>query len=334
VTTDATKLTQKNSWRSVFTRWEAVLVYLLLAQAVVFTGLSAHFLDLFNLLDTTLNFTERAIIALPMILVIVAGDIDISVAGIMALSSMFMGMAAEHGAGVPTLVVVGLVVGLAAGIVNGLIITIFDVPSIAVAIGSMSLYRGITYAVLGDQAYTKYPRSFATLGQGLIPGTPIPYQLVIFAILAAVFWFVLHKTRFGRETYAIGNNSVAAEFSGINVKRHRLINFALNGAASGLAAVLLTARILSTRPNLANGWELTVVTVVVLGGVSIQGGRGTVVGVILAVFLLGFLRFGMGLVNVPGRVMEIISGILLIVAILVPEIIRRVQSRKSVPVSA
>ena len=316
------------------TRWEAILVYLVVIEAIVFSSLSPYFLDLFNLSNTTLNFTERAIIALPMILVIIGGDIDISVAGIMAMSSLFMGMAAEAGAGVPVLILVGLGVGVVAGLINGLIITLFEVPSIAVAIGAMSLYRGVAYAVLGDQAYTAYPREFARLGQGFIPGTIITYQLVIFVVLAAVFWFVLHKTRFGRETYAIGNNRTAAEFSGVNVRLHRIVNFALNGLMAGLAAVLLTARISSTPPNIANGWELMVVTVVVLGGVSINGGKGNVVGVVIAVFLLGFLRFGMGLINVPGRVMDIVSGVLLIVAILLPELLSQLRRRRAVPGAA
>lgn len=324
-------LSRRPAWLAAFIRWEAILVYILLIEVIVFSSLSPYFLDAYNLFSTTLNFTERAIVALPMILVIVAGDIDISVAGIMAMSSLFMGMAAEAGASAPVLVAIGLVVGLAAGLLNGVIITYFEVPSIAVAIGAMSLYRGVAYAVLGDKAYTSYPMEMSKLGQGFIPGTVIPWQLLIFAFLAVGFWFLLHKTRFGRETYAIGNNRTAAEFAGVDVRRHRIANFALTGLMSGLAAVLLTARILSTRPNIANSWELMIVTVVVLGGVSISGGKGTVGGVVLAVFVIGLLRFGMGLVNVPGRVMDIVSGILLIVAILVPNILDRVRRRRAVP---
>lgn len=309
-------------------RWEAMLVYLLIVVVIVFSRLSPFFLDVFNIMNTTLNFTERAIIALPMMYVIISGDIDISVASIMALASVFMGMAAEVGIGIPGLIVIGLLTGLLAGMLNGFLITWFDVPSIAVAIGAMSLYRGIAYAILGDKAFTSYSLEFNTLGQGYVPGTIIPIQLVIFIALAAAFGYVLHRTRFGRETFAIGNNATAARFSGINVKRHRFINFALLGLMSGLAAVLLTARILSTRPNIANGWELDVVTTVVLGGVAITGGKGNVFGVIVGIFLLGMLKYGMGLINIPGRVMSIVTGILLIVAILLPEIINAMQKRR------
>jgi rhamnose transport system permease protein len=321
-------MTSRERFAALFLRWEAMLVYLLIVVVIVFSRLSPFFLDLFNIMNTTLNFTERAIIALPMMYVIISGDIDISVASIMALASVFMGMAAEVGVGIPGLIVIGLLTGLLAGMLNGFLITWFDVPSIAVAIGAMSLYRGIAYAILGDKAFTSYSLDFNTLGQGYVPGTIIPIQLVIFIVLAVVFGYVLHRTRFGRETFAIGNNATAARFSGINVKRHRFINFALLGLMSGLAAVLLTARILSTRPNIANGWELDVVTTVVLGGVAITGGKGNIFGVIVGIFLLGILKYGMGLINIPGRVMSIVTGILLIVAILLPEIINAAQKRR------
>lgn len=308
--------------------WEAMLVYLLVVVVIVFSRLSPYFLDWFNIMNTTLNFTERAIIALPMMYVIISGDIDISVASIMALASVFMGMAAEVGVGIPGLIVIGLAAGLAAGMFNGFLVTYFDVPSIAVAIGAMSLYRGIAYAILGDKAFTNYSLEFNTLGQGYIPGTIVPIQLAIFVVLAVVFGYVLHRTRFGRETVAIGNNATAARFSGINVKRHRFINFALLGLMSGLAAVLLTARILSTRPNIANAWELDVVTTVVLGGVAITGGKGNIFGVVAGIFLLGMLKYGMGLINVPGRVMSIVTGFLLVIAILLPEMINAIERRR------
>jgi rhamnose transport system permease protein len=263
-----------------------------------------------------------------MMFVIISGDIDISVASMMALASVFMGMAAEAGVGIPGLIAVGMLTGLAAGMVNGFLITYFDVPSIAVAIGAMSLYRGIAYAILGDKAFTSYTLEFNALGQGYVPGTIIPVQLVIFVVLAVIFGYVLHRTRFGRETFAIGNNAHAARFSGVDVARHRFINFALLGLMSGLAAVLLTARILSTRPNIANGWELDVVTTVVLGGVAITGGKGNIFGVVVGIFLLGMLKYGMGLINIPGRVMSIVTGFLLIIAILLPELIAMVQRRR------
>jgi rhamnose transport system permease protein len=307
--------------------WEFILFVIFIVVIIVNSYLSPYFLDLFNILDTTFNFMEKAIVALPMIFVIICGDIDISVAGIIALSSLLMGMASAAGAATGTLVLVGLGTGLAAGFLNGLLITGFGIPAIAVTIGSMSLFRGISYAVLGDQAYTKYPESFAFFGQGYIGNTTIPFELVLFIALAVVFGLLLHRTTFGRKVYTIGNNATTARFSGVPVNRIRWIVFSLSGMMSGLAAILLTSRIGSTRPNIASGWELEIITTVVLGGVAISGGKGNILGVIIGIFLIGFLKFGMGLINVPGKVMNIVIGFLLIFAIMLPGYIHALRNR-------
>jgi rhamnose transport system permease protein len=300
-------------------KWESLLFVIFLVLMTVNSLLSPVFLDPYNLFDASLNFTEKAIIAMPMIFVIVCGDIDISVASIIAISSLFMGMASEGGAGTPLLVAIGLGVGLLAGLLNGLIITRLDIPAIAVTIGSMSLFRGVSQAVLGDKAYTKYPADFGFFGQGYLgPGGMVPFELLIFVVTAALAAVILHFTVFGRYAYAIGNNKTAARFSGVPVQDVRLAVFAATGFMSGLAAILLTSRIGSTRPNIAAGWETDIIATVVLGGVAITGGKGKVVGVIIATFLLGYMKFGMGVLNVPGKVMNIITGVLLIVAILLP----------------
>jgi rhamnose transport system permease protein len=309
----------------ILLRWETILFLLLVLVAIIGTRISPYFLDTFNLLNTTFNFVEKAIIALPMILVIVSGEVDISVAGIIAFSSVFMGMAAEAGAGLGALVLIGLGAGLFAGLLNGIIISRLQIPSIAITIGSMSLFRGISYVILGDQAYTNYPDSFAYLGQGFIGDSFVPFPLVVFAIFAIVFGVVLHRTTFGRRLYTIGNNETVARFSGVPVAKYKLITFCLTGLFAGLASILLTSRIGSTRPNIANGWELEIVTIVVLGGVAITGGKGTIGGVILSVLLVGYLRFAMALVNIPGKVMNIVTGFLLIAAILLPQLIGRFQ---------
>ncbi len=309
-------------------RWEAILLALLAVVVAGDSALSPHFLNLGNVLLSTFNFTEQAIMALPMIFVIVAGDIDISVASILSLSSVFMGMASAAGASTPVLVLVGIGVGGVLGLVNGLVISGLGIPSIAVTLGGLSLYRGLAYVILGNGVYTGYPRSFAVLGQGTVDaGGIFPLELAIFIVLAAVFGVVLHFTTFGRKLFAVGNNPVAARFSGIRVNRIRLVNFVLTGLASGLASVLLTSRIGSTRPDIASGWELSAITIVVLGGVSIYGGEGNILGVVIAVFLLGFARFGLSLRNVPGQVADIVTGFLLVVAVLLPGGLERRRAR-------
>jgi rhamnose transport system permease protein len=174
--------------------------------------------------------------------------------------------------------------------------------------------------VLGAQAHTKYPAAFGYLGQGYVFGV-VPFQLLVFVVVAVAAAIVLKRTLVGRYVYAIGNNKTAALFSGVPVRDVRLGIFTVTGFLSGLAAVLLTSRIGSTRPNIASGWELDIITTVVLGGVAITGGKGKVPGVIVAIFLLGFMKFGMGVLNVPGKVMNIVTGVLLIVAILLPRFV-------------
>jgi rhamnose transport system permease protein len=225
------------------------------------------------------------------------------------------------------LVAASVVAGTACGAFNGAIVTRLRVQSIVVTIGTMSLFRGVSYVILGDQAYTTYPDGFEELGQGSLFGL-IPYELLVFAVLAIGFTVVVHRTVIGRRLFAYGNNPDAARYSGIAVDAHRFWLFTVNGTLSGLASVLLTSRIGATRPDMASGWELDVITVVVLGGVSILGGSGTLPGVILAVFVMGMLTFGLGLMNVPGIMMSIVTGVLFIVAIAVPLVIRRLTPRR------
>lgn len=322
----------KNRLIGLATRWEGMLVLIFLAMVILFSNITPYFLDYFNLMNATFTFMEKAILALPMIFVILCGDIDISVAAIIALSSFSMGFASSQGAGTGEIILIGIAVGALAGAFNGLFIIRFGIPAIAVTLASQSLFRGISQAVLEDQAYTKYPESFSYFGQGYIKGTVIPFELVFFLILAAGFAYILHMTTYGRKMYAIGNSLSAARFSGVQVDRIRFMNFVLNGVFAGVVAVLLTSRIGSTRPNIASGWELEAITLVVLGGVSITGGKGNIAGVILSVFLIGYLKFGMGLINLSAKVMIITTGFLLIVAVLLPVIMDAAKSRNKMKI--
>ncbi len=305
-------------------RWETILVGLLIVVIAGNTAISPYFLDIYNLSDATYNFSEKAIVALAMALLIITREIDLSVAAVIALASLATGLAAESGAPLIVLLVVGPAVGIVCGAFNGFLVTRIGLPSIVVTIGTMSLYRGLAQVVLGDQVIKQYPKDYTAIGQSyLINWPPLPYSFVIFLVLAVVFAVVLHKTAFGRKLYAIGNNPVAAKFSGIPVERIRFLLFVLTGLLAGLAATLLTARIGSTRPNIALGWELEIITMVILGGVSIAGGSGTIPGVVLAVFILGLITFGLSLINVPGIVISVILGCLLIVSIAGPILVRR-----------
>ncbi len=312
-------------WSAILS-WEALLVLVAIAIFAANSFASPYFLGPWSLSDLTFNFTEKALIALAMALLIISGEIDLSVAAIIALASTLMGMAVQAGVGAPGLVAIGLAVGLACGAFNGLLVTGLGLPSIVVTIGTMSLFRGVCFIILGDQAYKGYPESFAFFGQGYVWWV-ISFELVLFLAAATVYWFVLHKTSFGRRIFAIGNNPVAAQFSGIRVGRTKFILFCLTGLMAGIASVLITSRLGSTRPSIAQGYELEVITMVVLGGVSILGGSGSILGVVLAAVIMGLVTFGLGLLNVPGIVMSIFIGLLLIVVIALPIVWGRFRRR-------
>ena len=304
--------------------WEALLVVIAVLIFAVNSFASPYFLDPWSLSDLTFNFTEKGLIALAMALLIISGEIDLSVAAIVALASTMMGMAVQAGAGTPVLVLIGIAVGFGCGAFNGLLVTRLGLPSIVVTIGTMSLFRGIAFIILGDQAYKGYPQSFAFFGQGYVWWV-FSFELALFLVAALIYWFVLHRTSFGRRVFAIGNNPVAAQFSGVRVGRIKFILFCLTGLMSGIASVLITSRLGSTRPSIAQGYELEAITMVVLGGVSILGGAGSILGVVLAAFIMGLVTFGLGLLNVPGIVMSIFIGLLLIIVIALPIVWRRVR---------
>ncbi|ABG32588.1 ABC transporter permease [Roseobacter denitrificans] len=306
--------------------WESLLLAVAIAIFIVNSFASPYFLNAWNLSDATFNFTEKAMIAFAMALLIIAGEIDLSVASIIALASTAMGLATQYGAGTPELVVIGLSVGLLCGAFNGFFVTILGLPSIVVTIGTMSLFRGISFIILGDDAFRGYPASFSWFGQGYIYWV-FTVEMMLFVIIAVIYGVLLHKTNFGRAVYAIGNNPTAALFSGIRVQRVKFILFLLTGLMSGVAAICLTSRLGSTRPSIATGMELEVVTMVVLGGVNILGGSGSIPGVVIAAFVMGLVTFGLGLLNVPGIVMSIFIGLLLIGVIALPRLWTMLASR-------
>ena len=288
-----------NPYLSKLKSWEMLLFLVAVAIFIGNSFASPYFLNAWNLSDATFNFTEKAMIAFAMALLIIAGEIDLSVASIIALASTAMGAVAQLDVSTSTLILVGLSVGLACGAFNGFLVTKFGLASIVVTIGTMSLFRGISYIILGDKAYRGYPEEFSFFGQGYVFWV-ISFEFVLFVLTAIFFGLLLHKTQFGRTVYAIGNNQTGAFFSGINVHRVKFLLFLLTGLMSGIAAICLTSRLGSTRPSIAFGMELEIVTMVVLGGVNILGGSGSIIGVVIAAFVMGLVTFGLGLLNVPG----------------------------------
>ncbi|GAC1636191.1 MAG: ABC transporter permease [Ktedonobacteraceae bacterium] len=312
--------------RSFASSWDALLVVLLILATVLGTTLSPYFLTGFNISLLTKDLMEKAIMALPMTLIVISGEIDLSVASILGLTSVVLGVTTNAGIPLWLGILLVLLLGAAAGLLNGLLVTRLGLPSLVVTVGTLGLYRGLAYVVLGDQAVSNFPAAFTNFGFGDVPGTLIPWPFVVFALLALVFLVVLHRSWIGRQIYAVGSNKEAARFAGIRVARLKLALFVLSVLFAALAGIIFTARFSSARPDNALGFELDVVTIVLLGGVNIFGGRGTLVGVILSLFVIGAVRNALGLANVSGDIQNIVVGTLLIFSVLGPHIAQSVQA--------
>jgi len=303
-------------------RWESVLVLLLVAVAAGGSLAEPGFLSGSNLFYLGLDVGEIALMALPLTLVVVAGEIDLSIASILGLSSALIGFLWNAGWALEVIFPTVVLVGAVAGLCNGLLVTRLGLPSLAVTIGTLALYRGLAFVVLGDQAVADFPAKYTRYGINPIPGTHVPYPIALFAVLAVVFALLLHTTPFGRAIFAIGANQEAAFFSGIRVKRIKLILYVLSGAMSSLAGIVYTLRFASARADNGTGLELAVVAAVLLGGVSIFGGRGTLGGVVAAVFLLGGVRNALILGDVSNDTLNVVTGLLLIGSVVAPSAVR------------
>ncbi len=302
-------------------RWEWLLLILIGVTFVVNAQLSPHFLRYTSIMDALSVFLEAGFMVFPMVLVLVAGEIDISVASIVALSSVLMAMSYQAGVSMSLAILVALGVGTLCGYFNGVLISrIPNLSAIIVTLAGFSLYRGIAYILLGDKAISGFPLWYSYLAWGYIGQSHIPFILVAFLVCAVVYGIVLHKTAFGRKIFAIGTNRKAALFSGVPVGRIRRIIFTLNGLMAGVAAVFLTSKLGSSRPNVATGYELEVIAIAVLGGANPAGGKGSILGACLALILMRFLRYGMGLRNVPGQVMMVIIGFVLVCVVMFPNL--------------
>jgi rhamnose transport system permease protein len=316
---------RRSFWAS-FQRWEWMLVALILLDILVNMRLSPYFLDAGNLSRTSSDFMEIGLMMLPMVFIIITGNIDLSVASNMGMSASFMGLLHNQGVNIWVAALSGLLLGTLGGMLNGLLVARVRLPALVVTLGTYAFYRGIAYGFLGDQAARGYPEAFTYFGQGKVAGTLVPFSVALFILLAIVFGLVLHRTMFGRYLYSIGNNENATAYSGVPVARIKFILYTLSGFMAALAGLILAARFGSTRPDIGTGLELSVITAAVLGGVDINGGKGTMVGAVLSLLLIGLMRFGMGLLNIQGQVQGIAIGMLLILSILVPSVVQGASS--------
>jgi len=303
-------------------RWETALAVALVAVVVLGTQISSQFLSSYNIFTLCTNIGDLAIMALPMTLIIITGEIDLSVASILALSAELLGDLWMHHWPMALIFVVVLAVGAVAGAINGLLITRVGLPSLAVTIGTLTLYRGLANVVLGPTTVSNFPTPFSNLGvSGFLGIQWLSWSVVIFAVLAVAFGVTLRMTPLGRALYAIGCNQEAAFHAGIRVKRIKLWLFVLSGFVCAAVGMLYAFELSSAGENIGIGFELQVITIVLLGGVSIFGGTGTILGVALAAFVYAGLRSALLLTSsFNENDFQVVSGGLLILSVLIPNI--------------
>jgi len=299
-------------------RWETGLAIVVVAIGVLGVATSSEFLTGTNLFNLGLQSGEIAIMALPMALIIISGEIDLSVASIMGMASAVLGYLFGKGWPMPAVFVVVLLVGILAGAINGLLVTRVGLPSLAVTIGTLGLYRGVANIILGPNTISNFPTAYTNIGVNGVLGTNLSFSAAVFIVLAVIFGVVLHFTPVGRSIYAMGASPEAATFAGIRVKRIKTLLYITSGVICSLAGVLLTFRLSTSVNTNGLGLELDVVAVVLLGGVSIFGGKGTIVGVVLGVLAFAGLSNALLLTNFNQEAASIPVGILLLISVFVP----------------
>ncbi|MFM0643422.1 ABC transporter permease [Paraburkholderia bryophila] len=317
---DSALLTRK---RETPLQWEVLLVIVLIASLILGRALSPVFLSGANLSNVLADLTEIALMALPMTLIIVAAEIDLSVASVLGASSALMGVLWHMGLPMPVVIVLVVIAGALAGLLNGLVIVKLNLPSLAVTIGTLALFRGLAYVLLGDQAVADFPAGYTAFGMDTLGASFIPLPFVIVIVGAVLFTVLLQSTAFGRSLYGIGANPTAAAFSGIEVAKLRLRLFVLSGAMSALAGVVYTLRFTSARGDNGEGFELSVIAAVLFGGVSIFGGRGSMIGVLLSLLIIGVLKNALTLDDVSSETLTIVTGVLLLASVLIPNLVAR-----------
>ncbi|MEX3634683.1 ABC transporter permease [Paraburkholderia sp. BR14320] len=317
---DSALLTRK---RETPLQWEVLLVIVLIVSLGLGRWLSPVFLTGANLSNVFADLTEIALMALPMTLIIVAAEIDLSVASVLGASSALMGVLWHMGLPMPVVIVLVLIAGALAGLLNGLVIVKLNLPSLAVTIGTLALFRGLAYVLLGDQAVADFPAAYTAFGMNTLGPTFIPLPFVIVIVAAVLFTVLLQATAFGRSLYAIGANPTAAAFSGIEVAKIRLRLFVMSGLVSAVAGIVYTLRFTSARGDNGEGFELSVIAAVLFGGVSIFGGRGSMVGVLLSLLIIGVLKNALTLDDVSSETLTIVTGVLLLASVLIPNLVAR-----------
>jgi rhamnose transport system permease protein len=302
-------------------QWEIMLIVLTFCAAAWSAYLSPYYLNPGQIAYSTRHFLYPGILALGLAIVVVLGEIDISLASTLAVGAVLFAKLSAAGAPIWLAVPIVLVACAMLGVLNGVLVARLNLPSLAVTLGTMGAFRGLAFIIGSEPGYTSFDDPYVFIGSTKLFGT-LPVSFFVFVAVAIVVGLLMHRSVFGRRCFAVGNNKEAAWIAGVDVAQVKIQAYALAGSLAGVAALIWIGQYGSARGDNADGAILFVVTAVVLGGVDINGGRGSILGVVLALLLLGTLRNGMGLANIAGPIQTVVLGSLLIIGVLRPVIVR------------
>jgi rhamnose transport system permease protein len=308
----------KQAWAKLQS-WEGFLLVVLIFIILMNASITDNFLSVGNQVNLFMLSIEKIIVALVMTFVIINAEIDLSVGSMMGLSACAFGWMFQQGVPPVAAIVICLAIGVVGGFINGWFIARVGLPSLVVTLATLIGFRGLARVLVEDRGIGDFPQWFDDLGQKGLVG-PVPFGLIAFVVLFVGLYVVLQRSGFGRKTYVIGTNRDVADFAGIDTVRHKIIIFVMSGLVSAFAGLLFAARVGAVRGDVANGFELDIITMVLLGGVSVFGGTGTLIGTLLAILIVLNLRNGMALMNITGHIQTGVVGLLLIASVLVPRI--------------
>jgi rhamnose transport system permease protein len=316
-------------WRRLLLRTETAIIAAIILLVVIATTTVPYFAQPYTYLTLLLNSAPILLMLLPVTLVIMTGDIDLSVGSVLGFSSVTFGLMFQAGLPLALAAVLAVVAGGLVGVLNGVLVTVVGLPSLAVTIGTLALFRGVAVGLLGTAAITKFPSDITQfVGSPLFTGAPVPIVIVAIIVLAIAFAVLLHFTPFGRGVFAIGLSPETAAFSGVRVNRTRLILFVLSGLVAAATGVYYTLQYSNAIGTNGNGFELQVITAIVLGGVSIWGGRGTLLGAIAGGVLIATLNKTLQLAGIGSDTISVVTGAALIFSVVVASVAGLISRRR------
>lgn len=319
ITKDSTPEYEKPTWMRVIFSWEFILLVILIGIQIMNAAISPNYLNAGSISTAMMNFLDKSFMIFPMTMILLLGEIDISIGSTVALSAVSMGLVFQQTGSMGLAIIACLLIAASCGLVNGIFINLFpELPTMIITLSTLTIYRGLAYILLENQSVSGFPAWFQQLGWGKIGHIPI--IVIGFVIATIIFSLLITKSAFGREIYAMGNSKKASFFSGIKTQKNILIIYTIMGLMAGVTALFLSSRMSSVRADIASGYELEVISMCVLGGISTSGGKGKVIGPVLGTFIIGFLRYGLGIINLRAQTITMILGVLLIVSVLITRV--------------